>query len=50
MLRIYQILGGGGCFDEYGVTFDSIPYSAEAEYIVLHIVTKDWEIIELLIW
>lgn len=47
--RICQILSGDGCYDEFGCTFDGTPSFAEAEAITIRIVTKDWEVIELLV-
>ena len=49
MLRIRQILSGNGVYDESGVTFDGTPSFEEAEAIVVRAVTKDWEVIELLV-
>ena len=43
--RISSILCGGGCFDEYSVTFDGTPSFAEAEAIVIRCVTKRWKVI-----
>ena len=47
--RIQNILGGAGCYDEFAVTFDGTPSFAEAEAIVVRIVSKDWDVIELLV-
>eukprot|EP00957_Ditylum_brightwellii_P116276 8868921-Ditylum_brightwellii.AAC.1 len=30
-----EVLSGGGCYDEYGVTFDGTPSFSEIEAIVL---------------
>jgi len=49
VLRIRQILSGEGCYDEFGVTFDGTPSFAEAEAIVFRVVTKDWEVVEILV-
>ena len=47
--RIRSILCGGGCFPEYSVIFDGTPSFAEAEAVVIRCVTKNWEVIELLV-
>ena len=49
MLCIRQILSGNRVYDEFGVTFDITPSFEEAEAIVVRAVTKDWEVIELLV-
>ena len=50
MLRTRLILSWYGCFDKYNVTFYGTTYFVKEEAIVLHIVMKYWEIIELIIW
>ena len=47
--RISSILCGGGCFNEFSVTFDGTPSFAEAEAIVIRCVTKTWKVIEILV-
>ena len=48
-LRNRQILSGNGVYDEFGVTFDGTPSFEEAEAIIVRVVTKDWEILEILV-
>lgn len=47
--QIRDIVGGNGSFDEYAVTFDGTPSFAEAEAVVVRVVTKDWNVIEILV-
>lgn len=47
--RIRDILAGHGCYDEFAVTFDGTPSFAEAEAVIVRIVTKDGVILELLV-
>ena len=47
--RIRDIVGGLGCFDEFAVKFDGTPSFAEVEAVVIRFVTKDWNIIEILV-
>ena len=37
------------CFPQFGIIFDGSPFFAEAECVVARMVTKDWEIIEILV-
>ena len=47
--RISSIVGGDGVFDEFSLTFDGTPAWAEAEAIIVTVVTKNGEIIHILI-
>ena len=37
------------CFDEFSITFDGTQSLAEAEAIVIQIVTMEWDILELVV-
>lgn len=47
--RVRCIACGDEAFNEYSITFDGTPSFAEAEAIVLRFVTKDYNVIELLV-